>query len=176
MLASVSMKLAKCCISPLNPGKCFLSANSEVLRLFFEWILRRPVDTDDQETMVRAWHFGRDWEIPAFQNDVMRCLVAELNENYVDLWAMRQAYQAITPKHGAYDKLLQRAFVTEFARDLRGESYPGEDLIESGLDECIDFHRDFTHLMCLAYDYDNDYNPRTDGARIEELLVSETIG
>jgi hypothetical protein len=125
--------------------------------------------------MVRAWQFGSEWEIPAFQNEVMRCLVAKFEHNYVNLRAMRQAYQASTTGKVARDKLLQKAFITEFAHENRDEHkyWREEEFSESGLDDCSAFHRDYTRIMCLASG-DDESDPRTDRARIEELLVSET--
>ena len=171
ILASVSPKLANIC----GYRRCVLSIDSEVLTIFFEWILRRPVKIDGQETMVRAWQFGRQWEVPAFQNEVMRCLVAEFSHKHINLQAMRQAYGATSSEDVERDELLRRAFITEFAFESRDKTWFEEDLIESGLDKCVDFHKDYTHIMCLAYEYDDDYDPKAEGARIEDLLVSETI-
>lgn len=88
--------------------------------------------------MVRAWHFGRVWEIPAFQNEVMRCLVAEFRHKHINLRAMRQAYGATSPKDAERDELLRTAFITEFASEGRDKTWFEEDLVESGLDKCID--------------------------------------
>ena len=125
--------------------------------------------------MVRAWQFGRKWEISAFQNEVMRCLVAEFRHKHISLRAMRQAYGATSPKDAERDELLRTAFITEFAFESRDKPWFEEDLVESGLDKCIDFHRDYTRIMCLAYDYDDYYDPKVDGARIADLLMGETI-
>lgn len=171
MLASVSAKLANNC----RYRECFLPINSDVLTIFFEWMLRRPIHFDGQENMVRAWQFGREWEIPGFQNEVMRCLVAEFRHKHINLRAMRQAYRAKSPEDVEGDKLLRRAFITEFAFEGRDKTWFEEDLIESGLDKCVGFHKDYTHIMCLAYDYDDDYDPKTHGARIEDLLLSELV-
>lgn len=124
--------------------------------------------------MVRAWQFGREWEIPAFQNEVMRCIIASFENNYVDLWAMGDAYQFTTATDVARDKLLRKAIITEFAYESRVQTWVEKDLVESGLDRCAAFHRDYTRIMCLAFE-DNDSDSRTHGARIEDLLVSETI-
>ena len=125
--------------------------------------------------MVRAWQFGRKWEIPAFQNEVMRCLVAEFCHNHINLRAMRQAYGATSPKDAERDELLRTAFSKLNCIVRPDKTWFEEDLLESGLDKCIDFHRDYTRIMCLAYDYDDDYDPKADGVRIADLLVSETI-
>jgi hypothetical protein len=125
--------------------------------------------------MVRAWQFGRTWEIPAFQNEVMRCLVAELRDKHINLRAMRQAYGATSSEDVELDKLLRRAFIMEFAFESRDKTWFEEDLVESDLNKCVDFHKDYTRIMCLAYDYDDDYDPREYGARIEDLLLSENI-
>lgn len=175
MLASVSPKLADHCTLNNRNGFYFLSVDYEVLQLFFQWMLRQSLRIDGQETMVRAWQFGRKWEIPAFQKEVMRCLVAELEHQHIDLRAMRRAYGATSPEEVEGDKLLREAFMAEFAFESRDRTWFEEDLSESGLNECIDFHKDYTSIMCVTYDYDDDYNPKTDGARISELLVSETM-
>lgn len=125
--------------------------------------------------MVRAWQFGREWEIPAFQNEVMRDLVAELRDKHINLRAMRQAYGATSSEDIERDQLLRRAFITEFAFESRDKTWFEEDLVESGLDKCVDFHKDYTRIICVTYDYDDDYDPKADGARIEELLLDETI-
>lgn len=153
---------------------CFLSIDSEVLTIFFEWLLRRPLQIDGQETMVRAWQFGRKWEIPAFQNEMMHCIVAEFREKHVNLRAMRQAYGATSSEDVERDSLLRKAFITEFAFESRDKTWFEEDLVESGLDKCVDFHMDYTRIMCVAYDYDGDYDPKAYGARIEDLLLCET--
>ena len=171
ILASLSKKLASHC----RYREIILPIDSEVLTIFFEWILRRHVQIDGQETMVRAWQFRREWEIPAFQNEVMRCLVDEFCHKHIDLRAMRQAYGATSSKDAEGDELLRRAFITEFAFESRDKTWLEEDLTESGLDKCVDFHRDYTRIMCLAYDYDDDYDPKAEGARIADLLVSEMI-
>lgn len=125
--------------------------------------------------MVRAWRFGHLWGIPAFQNEVMRCLIAEFNHKHINLQAMRQAYDATSPEDVKRDKLLRRAFITEFAFESRDKTWFEEDLIESGLEACVDFHKDYTRIMCVTYDYNDDYDPKADGARIEELLLDETV-
>lgn len=125
--------------------------------------------------MVRAWQFGREWEIPAFQNEVMRCLIAEFQHKHIDLRAMSQAYGTVLSKDTDRDKLLRKAFITEFAFESRDKTWFEEDLVESGLDKRIDFHKDYTRIMCLTYDYDEGYDPKADGARIADLLVDETI-
>jgi len=172
MLASVSSKLAKHCTS--RGGLIILPIESDVLTIFFEWVLRRPVQIDKQDTMVRAWQFGRKWEIPAFQNEVMRCLVAKFEHDHIDLCAMRQAYGATSSEDVERDKLLRKAFITEFAFESRDKTWCEEGIIQSGLDKCTDFHRDYTHVMCLMPE-DEGYNPREEGARIGDLLVDETI-
>lgn len=171
ILAGVSTKLANHCEYRRNS----LLIDSEVLTIFFEWVLRRHVHINDQETMVRAWQFGRKWEIPAFQNEVMRNLVAEFSDKTINLRAMRQAYGATSSQDAERDELLRKAFITEFASESRDRTWVEEDLLESGLDKCIEFHRDYTRVMCIAYDYDDDYDPKADGARIADLLVGETI-
>ena len=125
--------------------------------------------------MVRAWKFGREWEIPAFQNEVMRCLIAEFQHKHINLRAMRQAYGTTSTRDADRDELLRRAFITEFAFESRDKTWFEEDLVESGLDKSIDFHKDYTRIMCLAYDYDDDYDPKVEGARLADLLVDETI-
>jgi len=172
MLASVSSKLAKHCT--FWRSVVHLSIDSDVLTIFFEWVLRRPTQTGRQDILLRAWQFGREWEIPAFQNEVMRCLVAKFDHNHIDLYAMRQAYGAKSSKDVAGDKLLRKAFIAEFAFESQGKTWCEEDMIESGLDKCTDFHRDCTYIMCLVPN-DKDYDPREEGAQIRNLLVDETI-
>jgi hypothetical protein len=124
--------------------------------------------------MVQAWQFGRKWEIPAFQNEVMLCLVAEFENNYVNLSAMRDAFGATLCGDVECDKLLRKAFITEFAKGSRTESWCEAEFVKSGLDKCIDFQWDFLRIMCVDPD-DDDYDPKEDGARIEDLLLSERI-
>lgn len=105
----------------------------------------------------------------------MRCLIAEFEHKHIELRAMRQAYGSKSSKDADRDEFLRRAFITEFAFESRDKTWYEEDLSESGLDKCVDFHRDYTCIMCVAYDYDKDYHPKSDGARIADLLLSKTI-
>ena len=82
----------------------------------------------------------------------MRCLVTEFEHKHINLRAMRQAYGATSPKDVEGDRLLRRAFITELAFESRDKTWCEEDLSESGLDTSTDFHKDYTRIMCLAYD------------------------
>jgi hypothetical protein len=128
---------------------------------------------NEQTTMVEAWRFGHEWEIPVFQNEVMRCLVADFRNNSVDLWAMSEAYEASSSEDVARDRLLRGPFIMEFAHESRDQIWSEDAFFSSGLDGCTDFHRDYVYTMCV--DCDSGYGPRTDGAKIEELLVSESL-
>lgn len=153
---------------------CLLFTTSDTLRIFFDWVLRCPIATTDQQLLVPAWQFGREWEIPVFQSAAMRRLVDEFHRRYVDEFAMYQAYKAENPEDIIGDKLLRKAFILQLASDNQdGAIWNEKEFLASGLDKCIDFYKDFTHTVCLAPD-DGNYTSWKHGAHIEELLVDES--
>jgi hypothetical protein len=98
LLASVTTKLANHCISRTTNSECQLPTESEVLRVLFNWVLRCSLHINDQTTLVQAWRFGHEWEIPVFQNEVKRYLVHELGNDRIDTCHVRNIRSRVHQK------------------------------------------------------------------------------
>jgi hypothetical protein len=89
--------------------------------------------------------------------------------------AMCETYGAVSTRKKARDKLLRLAFVSQLARDTHDNGlWDDINILEEGLDKYTDFCKDYTLIMCRIPDGD-DNDPRTEGPRIEDLLVSEVV-
>jgi len=113
MLASVSPELAA------DAKQNHLVASEEAFRVFVAWLLYRDLDDihtlespTGQSSLAEAWNLGAQYQIPAFQNTVMRMLVFEFCGTAVDIDAVKQAYRT-----SERNTELQNACVTHIARD-----------------------------------------------------------
>jgi hypothetical protein len=181
LLASISKELADE-LYPGSDGICRLEATTyEALRIFFSWILRFPIRSRSQELLAQSWRFGARYQIPAYQNEVMRCLVDVLHTEPVKMSVVRDAYVYTTDMEPRIarrikkrEHLLRNAFVTQLASDTRDECYWKDEeceYVEIGLAENHDFHKDLCHPVCFGPS--GNTSTETAGACIEELLVHE---
>jgi hypothetical protein len=94
--------------------------SDHAFRIFVVWLLYRELDcvgqgistwVDHQKDFAEAWNFGALYNIPAFQNAVMRMIVLGLNENHLDLDAVQEAYCT-----DMRDTELQQALVMDMVR------------------------------------------------------------
>lgn len=114
LLASVSPKLVDTC----SRGLQLTHVSEKVIRMFVTWLLYRKLDIDEgeegttQTQLAQAWNFGAEYEMPAFQDKVMRKLVKLLSTHCVHPDAVVEAYRP--PERGS---LLQKAFVQQLASD-----------------------------------------------------------
>jgi hypothetical protein len=181
LLASVSKELADE-LYPGSDGICRLETTTyAVLRIFFGWILRCPIQSRSQKLLAQSWTFGARYQIRVYQNEVMRRLVDVLHTEPVEMSAVRHVYvrnMELEPFIAKFiaerDRLLRKAFVTQLASDTRLE-YHWEDeeheYVKSGLAANHDFHKDFCHAVCFGPS--GNRSIETAGACIEELLVEE---
>lgn len=114
LLASVSPKLVDTCSCGLH----LTHVSDKVIRMFVTWLLYRKLDRDESEEgstqtqLAQAWNFGAEYEIPGFQDNVMRKLVRLLGTQRVQPDAVVEAYRPL--ERGS---LLQKAFVQQLASD-----------------------------------------------------------
>jgi len=117
MLASASPKLAAAAVT-----KNVLLISNAAFQIFIVWLLHRELSVGQpilswvdkekgQKSLAEAWNFGARYEIPTFQNAVMRVIVSGLQEGNLHCAAVQEAYQ--TTRRGTK---LQSAVVTEVAR------------------------------------------------------------
>lgn len=111
----MSSKLAEYCDQKYN----FLDVNDSAFRIFLGWLLCRKVDfpnsSDEQQVLAAAWNFGMRYEIPQFQDAVMRDLMLFLRSQMLCTRAVTEAYK------GQHGSLLQRALVAKLAIDMRAQ-------------------------------------------------------
>lgn len=87
--------------------------------MFVTWLLYQKLDVvEDDEGIVQmqlaqAWNFGAEYEMPAFQDKVMRKLVKLLGVQRVHPDAVVESYRPL--ERGS---LLQKAFVQQLALDM----------------------------------------------------------
>ena len=90
-----------------------------MIRVFVTWLLYQKLDVaEDDEGIVQiqlaqAWNFGAEYEMPAFQDKVMRKLLKLLGTQRVHPDAVVEAYR---PRERG--SLLQKAFVQQLASDM----------------------------------------------------------
>jgi len=115
LLANVSPKLVDTC----SRGLLLEHVGEEVIRMFVSWLLYQKLDVDEsdeenaQTRLAQAWNFGAEYEMPTFQNKVMRKLVELINTQRIDPEAVVEAYR---PRERG--SLLQKAFVQQLASDM----------------------------------------------------------
>jgi hypothetical protein len=95
----------------------------EVVRMFVLWLLYRKLDVDENgeeseedsmhTQLAQAWNFSAEYEMPAFQDTVMRVLVELLSGQRVHPEAVVEAYRP--REHGS---LFQKVFVRQLASDM----------------------------------------------------------
>lgn len=140
LLASVSPKLVDTC----SRGLCLDHVGEEVMRMFVTWLLYQKLDVDGsdegraQTQLAQAWNFGAYYEVPAFQDKVMRKLIKLLNTQRVYPDAVVEAYRPL--ERGS---LLQKAFVQQLASDMEandeGIVWTREDFTSCALGEDSQF-------------------------------------
>jgi len=114
LLAIVSPKLVDTC----SRGLHLTHVSDKAIRMFVTWLLYRKLDMNGSEEgsaqtqLAQAWNFGAEYEIPAFQDKVMRKLVKLLGTQRVYPEAVVEAYR---PR--GRGSLLQKAFVQQLASD-----------------------------------------------------------
>jgi hypothetical protein len=86
--------------------------------MFVAWLVYQKLDIESEEGIVQiqlaqAWNFGAEYEMPAFQNKVMRKLFELLGTQRVHPDAVVEAYRPL--ERGT---LLQKAFVQQLASDM----------------------------------------------------------
>lgn len=115
LLTSISPKLVDTC----SRGLRLDHVSEEVVRVFLTWLLYQKLDvggSDEQSVqtqLAQAWNFGAEYEMPAFQDKVMRKLVKLLGTQRVHTRAVVEAYR---PRERG--SLLQKACVQHLAVDM----------------------------------------------------------
>jgi len=90
--------------------------------MFVTWLLYQKLDVEESDEdivqiqLAQAWNFGSEYEMPAFQNKVMRKLVEIISVERVHPDAVVEAYRPL--ERGS---LLQKAFVQQLASDMEEE-------------------------------------------------------
>ena len=113
-MASVSPKLVDTC----SRGLHLTHVSNKVIRVFVTWLFYQKLDIEEDEEgivqiqLAQAWNFGAEYEMPTFQDKVMRKLVKILGVQRVHPNAVVEAYR---PLHRGI--LLQKAFVRQLASD-----------------------------------------------------------
>jgi hypothetical protein len=152
MLANVSPELASSVIG--DP----ILISDHAFRIFVVWLLYRELDcvgqgistwVDHQKDFAEAWNFGALYNIPAFQNAVMRMIVLGLNENHLDLDAVQEAYCT-----DMRDTELQQALVMDMVRSCL-------------LDRSFDDHREELEYRCM--DKVEGFYPDVATALVDEM-------
>ena len=114
----VSPKLVDTC----SRGLRLTHVKKKVIRMFVTWLLYQKLDLEEsdegivQVQLAQAWNFGAEYEMPAFQNKVMRKLVKLISVDRVHPDAVVEAYRPL--ERGS---LLQKAFVQQLACDMEEE-------------------------------------------------------
>ena len=114
LLESVSLKLVDTC----SRGLHLTHVSDKVIRMFVTWLLYQKLDVQEgdegvvQIQLAQAWNFGAKYEMPAFQDKVMRKLFKILGTQRVHPNAVVEAYCPL--ERGS---LLQKAFVQQLASD-----------------------------------------------------------
>jgi hypothetical protein len=147
LLASVSVKLAQvpnCCS---NSYHCHRDIGDEAFRIFLCWLLREDINKNQpsQVVLAQAWNFGAGFEIPTFQDIVMRLVVARIGSETVEAGAVVEAYKGT--ERGT---LLQRAFVGQLAIDMNHNpsyEWTRADFKDFGLDRVPDLCLDLIDAM-----------------------------
>jgi len=170
MLASVSPELASSVVA--NP----ILISEDASRMFIFWLLFRKLDSigdtstwvDHQKTFAEHWNFGALYDIPVFQNAVMRMIVLGLNVNHLDLDAVQEAYRT-----DFRETELQKALVTDMARScLYEESFRFQDHRDELEHRCMDKVSDL-YLDLAAALIDQVDQPGTP-LDIDNFLVDES--
>jgi hypothetical protein len=110
----VSPKLVDTC----SRGLHLTHVSDKVIRMFVTWLLYQKLDVEDDDEgvlqiqLAQAWNFGAEYEMPAFQDKVMRKLFKLLGTQRVHPDAVVEAYRPL--ERGS---LLQKAFVQQLASD-----------------------------------------------------------
>ena len=145
-LASVSPKLAEHCHQqPTN-----LDISKVALHIFLTWLITRDNDGikevgGSQMALAQAWNFGAQYDMPDFQDAVMRQLVCCLSAvDYVSPDAAREAYATI-----ACGTRLQRALIAQLAIDMRrsDHAWPRNYFTDHCLQGVPEFLLDLTEAM-----------------------------
>jgi len=114
LLASVSPKLVDTC----SRGLHLTHVSDNVIRMFLTWLLYRKLDIDESDEgktqiqLAQSWNFGAEYEMPAFQDKVMRKLFELLGTQRIHPDAVVEAYRPL--ERGS---LLQKLFVQQLASD-----------------------------------------------------------
>lgn len=136
------------------------------------WIITRTVESSSQTSLVKAWKFGARYEIPSFQNLVMRELVDNLRQKRVEASAVREAYSDGVKYDG-----LQKVFIQQISQDLMRQPestiWYQDEFKKSGLDHKTDFFRDITFAMCVYAGDNGNEKSRSGDSDIHHLLVDE---
>jgi len=100
--------------------------------MFVTWLLYQMLDVEESEEgivqiqLAQAWNFGAEYEMPAFQDKVIRKLLKLLGTQRVHADAVVEAYRPL--ERGS---LLQQAFVQQLAsgreEDIEGIVWTRED-------------------------------------------------
>jgi hypothetical protein len=115
LLEDVSPKLVDTCTQGLR----LTHVSDKVTRIFVTWLIYQKLDVEDddegivQVQLAQAWNFGAEYEMPAFQDKVMRKLFKILGTERIHPDAVVEAYRP--HERGS---LLQRAFVQQLASDM----------------------------------------------------------
>lgn len=120
-MENVSLKLAETC----SQGHQLVNTSTIVLGIFAKWLLYRKLDVHEdpsdpemaQLQLARAWNFGAEFIIPAFQNDVMAQLRDRIDATRVSRQATIEAYRL--KERGTP---LQQVFVLYLASEMQGYS------------------------------------------------------
>lgn len=115
LLASVSPKLVDTC----SRGLRLTHVNEKVVRIFVTWLLYQKLDVEEDDECImqiqlaQAWNSGAEYEMSAFQDNVMRKLFKILDTERIHPDAVVEAYRP--HERGS---LLQRAFVQQLASNM----------------------------------------------------------
>jgi hypothetical protein len=149
-LAAVSVSLANRWHNGVRPY-CD-QPSDDAFRIFLEWLLYRKIDKDlgSQLTLAKAWNFGAQYDIPAFQDAVMHRVSSLLSSEEIVPDAVLEAYK-VTERR----TLLQAVFIANLASDMRsGKSYAWRrGVFETyGLEKVRGFYLDLTEATCPVGD------------------------
>lgn len=143
LLASVAPKLSEHCLAP----HFYLDVGDGGFRIFLAWLLYDKDITRNTiltaVSLAQAWNFGAQYDMPMFQDAVMRQLESYLKENYVKPENVLEAY-----KTTGRNTLLQRAIVSQLAIDLRRSPWTRDAFMSHGLEEVEGFCLDLIQAMC----------------------------
>jgi hypothetical protein len=118
LLASVSPKLVGTC----SRGLRLTHVSDKVIRMFVTWLLYQTLDVEEDDEgivqiqLARAWNFGAEYEMPAFQYKVMSKLFKIIGTERIHPDAVVEAYRPL--ERGS---LLQKAFVQQLASDMEDD-------------------------------------------------------